>query len=121
MESRSSIAANTCGSMNSRQTAPGCGLSRCSTRTPHPLASGPPPAKEEPRDSFPARLVTIVSIVACLSLAAAASAVATDRVPVQSVDDTSLTAVRHTPTVGLDAIAVRIGVDLHLPSPCHST
>lgn len=39
---------------------------------------------------FPARLVTIVSIVACLSLAAASAAVAADRVPVQSVDNTSL-------------------------------
>ena len=38
---------------------------------------------------FPARLVTIVSIVACVSLSAGGVA-ASDRIPVQSVDDTSL-------------------------------
>jgi hypothetical protein len=42
---------------------------------------------------FPARLVAIVSIVACISLLTAAGAVASDRVPVRSVDDTSLSFV----------------------------
>jgi hypothetical protein len=42
---------------------------------------------------IPARLVTIVSMVACLSLATAAGSVASDRVPVQSVDDSSLSIV----------------------------
>lgn len=42
---------------------------------------------------FPARLVAIVSTVACVSLLTAAGAVASDRVPVRSVDDTSLSIV----------------------------
>jgi hypothetical protein len=40
--------------------------------------------------------------------------------PVQEVED-ALIAVRHTAAAGFDAIAVRIGVDIHPPSPCHST
>jgi hypothetical protein len=41
----------------------------------------------------PARLIAIVSIVACVSLAMAGSTLGTDRVPVKSVDDTSLSIV----------------------------
>jgi hypothetical protein len=40
--------------------------------------------------------------------------------PVRELED-ALTAVRHTAAAGFDAIAVRIGVDIHPPSPCHST
>jgi hypothetical protein len=42
---------------------------------------------------LPARLVAIVSIVTCVSLLTAAGAGASDRVPVQSVDDTGLSLV----------------------------
>jgi hypothetical protein len=42
---------------------------------------------------FPARLVAIASILACLSLVAATGAIAADRLPVQSVDDSSLSLV----------------------------
>lgn len=74
---------------------------------------------------FPARLVTIVSIVACLSLAAVAGAVAADRVPVQSVDDSSLTIVNRIGAVdnvvrAMDARIDRIIGSLpegHPPSP----
>lgn len=74
---------------------------------------------------FPARLVTIVSIVACLSLAAAAGAVAADRVPVQSVDDSSLSIVNRIGAVAnvvgaMDARIDRIIGSLpegHPPSP----
>ena len=40
--------------------------------------------------------------------------------PTREIED-ALTAVRHSSAVGFDAIAVRIGVDIHPPSPCHST
>jgi hypothetical protein len=33
----------------------------------------------------------------------------------------ALAAVRHTSAAGFDAIAIRLGVDIHPPSPCHST
>jgi hypothetical protein len=39
--------------------------------------------------------------------------------PVQELDD-ALTAVRQTAAAGFDAIAIRIGTDIHPPSPCHS-
>ena len=39
--------------------------------------------------------------------------------PVREVED-ALTAVRHSSAAGFDAIAIRIGVDIHPPSPCHS-
>jgi hypothetical protein len=39
--------------------------------------------------------------------------------PTREVED-ALSAVRHTSAAGFDAIAVRIGVDIHPPSPCHS-
>lgn len=42
---------------------------------------------------LPPRLIAIVSVLACVSLAAATAALATDRVPVRSVDDTSLSIV----------------------------
>jgi hypothetical protein len=42
---------------------------------------------------LPARLIAIVSILACMSLLEASGAVAADRVPVRSVDDTSLSIV----------------------------
>jgi hypothetical protein len=35
--------------------------------------------------------------------------------------DQALSAVRHSSVAGFDAIAVRLGGDLHPPSPCHST
>jgi hypothetical protein len=40
--------------------------------------------------------------------------------PTWDLED-ALTAVRHTAAAGFDAIAVRIGTDIHPPSPCHST
>ena len=40
--------------------------------------------------------------------------------PSAEIED-ALTAVRHSSAAGFDAIAVRIGVDIHPPSPCHST
>jgi hypothetical protein len=39
--------------------------------------------------------------------------------PVREIED-ALTAVRSSSATGFDAIAVRIGVDIHPPSPCHS-
>jgi hypothetical protein len=39
--------------------------------------------------------------------------------PVRELED-ALTAVRQSSAAGFDAIAVRIGVDIHPPSPCHS-
>jgi hypothetical protein len=39
--------------------------------------------------------------------------------PTLAVED-ALMAVRHSSAAGFDAIAVRIGVDIHPPSPCHS-
>ena len=40
--------------------------------------------------------------------------------PTREIED-ALTAVRHSSAAGFDAIAVRIGVEIHPPSPCHST
>jgi hypothetical protein len=40
--------------------------------------------------------------------------------PVRELDD-ALMAVRQASAFGFDAIAVRIGVDIHPPSPCHTT
>jgi hypothetical protein len=40
--------------------------------------------------------------------------------PVRELED-ALTAVRHSAAAGFDAIAVRIGGDIHPPSPCHSS
>jgi hypothetical protein len=40
--------------------------------------------------------------------------------PTREIED-ALMAVRHSSAAGFDAIAVRIGGDIHPPSPCHST
>jgi hypothetical protein len=40
--------------------------------------------------------------------------------PVRELED-ALTAVRQSSAAGFDAIAVRIGTDIHPPSPCHGT
>jgi len=74
---------------------------------------------------FPARLVAIVSIVACISLLMAAGAVASDRVPVRSVDDTGLSIVNRISAVdnvvrAMDARIDRITGSLpagHPPAP----
>jgi hypothetical protein len=74
---------------------------------------------------FPARLVAIVSIAACISLLTAAGAVASDRVPVRSVDDASLSFVNRIGAVdnvlgAMDARIDRIIRSMpegHPPSP----
>jgi hypothetical protein len=74
---------------------------------------------------LPARLVAIVSIVACISLLTAAGAFASDRVPVRSVDDTNLSIVNRIGAVenvvgAMDARIDRIIGSLpegHPPSP----
>lgn len=74
---------------------------------------------------FPARLVAIVSIVACVSLAIAGSTLGADRVPVKSVDDTSLSIVNRIGAVdnvvgAMDARIDRITGSLpegHPPAP----
>jgi hypothetical protein len=74
---------------------------------------------------FPARLVTIVSLVACVSLAAAPGAFAADRLPVRSVDDSSLSIANRIGAVdnvvtAMDARIDRIIGSLpagHPPSP----
>jgi hypothetical protein len=40
--------------------------------------------------------------------------------PTRELED-AFTTVRHNSAAGFDAIAVRIGADIHPPSPCHST
>jgi hypothetical protein len=74
---------------------------------------------------FPARLVSALSIVACVSLLTAAGAVASDRVPVRSVDDAGLSIVNRigavdNVVVAMDARIDRITGSLpagHPPSP----
>jgi hypothetical protein len=60
---------------------------------------------------FPTRLVTIVSLVACVGLAAAPGAVAADRLPVRSVDDSSLSIANRIGAVNNVVIAMDARID----------
>ena len=78
---------------------------------------------------LPARLIAVVSILACMSLFEASGAVAADRVPVRSIDDTSLSIVNRIAAVdnvvgAMDSRLDRIIGSLpegHPPAPIFET